>query len=112
MSEMDGVAAAQRRFGEIVQALADEPGVRLQETKGFGFGGLTVTGKLFATPRGETLLLKLPAPRVAELIAAGEGAAFDAGKGKPMREWVLALPHAAWPDLAREALAFVGAGRR
>lgn len=108
MSEDDGKLLAQRRFGEIVQALADEPGVRLQDTKGFGHGGLTVAGKLFATPRGGSLLLKLPAGHVAALIAAGEAAPFDAGKGKPMREWALALPSAAWLNLAREALAFVG----
>ncbi len=100
---------AQRRFGKIVETLASAPQVRLQETKGFGFGGLTVGGKLFATLRGETLLLKLPASRVTALIASGEALPFDAGKGKPMREWALALPltQTAWLDFAREALAFV-----
>ena len=114
MNEQDDVAAAQRRFGEIVAALADEPDVRLQETKGFGFGGLTVSGRLFATPRGADLLLKLPASRVGTLIASGEAGPFDAGKAKPMREWALALPHARaiWSDLAREAMAFVRSLRR
>jgi hypothetical protein len=64
-------------------------------------------GKLFARLRGDALLLKLPAGRVAHLIAAGQGAAFDANKGKPMKEWVLANALADWPALAREAAAFV-----
>ncbi len=105
---MDGDEAARLRFGEIVAALADEPDVGLQATKGFGLGGLTVAGRLFAAPRRGALLLKLPAARVSALIASGDGAPFDAGKGKPMREWALALPGCDdWLGLAREALSFV-----
>ncbi|RAK61852.1 hypothetical protein DJ021_15805 [Phenylobacterium hankyongense] len=58
--------------------------------------------------RGETLLLKLPAARVAELIAAGVGSPFDANKGRPMKEWVTVGAEAGWLALAREAAAFVG----
>jgi hypothetical protein len=45
---------------------------------------------------------------VAGLIASGEGGPFDANKGRPMKEWVLARMNADWDALAREAMAFVG----
>ena len=54
-------------------------------------------------------MVKLPASRVAELIKACIGAPFDAGKGRPMREWV-ALPDGSRAEdlaLAEEALLFV-----
>ncbi|HXA38512.1 MAG TPA: hypothetical protein VNW53_05890 [Phenylobacterium sp.] len=96
------------RFGALVGALLDEPGVTLSESRGFARHSLMANGKLFAAVRGEVLLLKLPAERVAALIASGEGAPFDANKGKPMKEWVLAKMSADWDALSREAMAFVG----
>jgi len=87
-----------------------KPGVTRSVKRGFAEGGLMTAGKLFAVQhRGEQLLLKLPAGRVAALIAAGTGAPFSAGGGRVMKEWVLAQPDAAedWLDLAREAEAFV-----
>ena len=67
-----------------------------------------IGGKLFATLRGPDLLLKLPSERVTALIAAKEGQPFDAGKDKPMREWVTVGPqsHAKWLSLAQEAMQF------
>lgn len=96
------------RFGALASALLDEPRVTLSESRGFARGSLMVDGKLFAAVRGEVLLLKLPAERVAALIASGAGAPFDANKGKPMKEWVLAKTTADWEALAREAILFVG----
>jgi hypothetical protein len=75
---------------------------------GFGRGSLKYRGKIFAMlVRGE-LVVKLPETRVADLITAGEGAAFDANKGTPMREWLCVDPRSRldWRALATEALDF------
>jgi hypothetical protein len=81
--------------------------------RGFGANALQVDGHIFAMPNDAGLALKLPASRVAALLGKGEGLPFDAGKGRPMREWVVIPPASEerWPALAEEALAFVGAGR-
>jgi hypothetical protein len=102
------VTTPAERFGALASTLLGEPGVTLSESRGFSRDSLMVNGKLFAAVRREILMLKLPAERVASLIASGQGAPFDANKGKPMKEWVLAGMSADWDVLAREAMAFVG----
>jgi hypothetical protein len=97
------------RFDVLAAAFSEDPAVTRPERRGFAQGGLMRHGKLFATLRGEDLLLKLPAERVAQLIAAGLGAPFDANKGKPMKEWVLAQMSADWEALSREAAEFASA---
>ena len=81
-------------------------------TTGTGFGtneGLRVSGKIFAMlVRGE-LVVKLPKDRVDALDDAGAGR-FDAGKGRPMKEWA-SVPASAsrrWKGLVDEARVFVG----
>ncbi|HEX4712632.1 hypothetical protein [Phenylobacterium sp.] len=95
------------RYEALAEVLLGDPSVTRPERRGFAQGGLMKDGKLFATLRGDRLLLKLPAARVSALIAAGQGAPFDANKGKPMKEWVLANTDSDWLALAREAAAFV-----
>ncbi len=107
--------SAQTRFAELVEHFAATPGVtgpgdRLDAARrGFGSDALKINGSIFAMITRGHLVVKLPAARVHELIAAGEGVPFDAGKGRPMREWVAVSGTDArtWQELAGEALRFV-----
>lgn len=59
--------------------------------------------------KGSGLVVKLPKPRVAELIEAGKGQPFGPA-GKVFREW-LSVPKAhrkTWKMLLREGIEFVG----
>jgi TfoX/Sxy family transcriptional regulator of competence genes len=81
-------------------------------SEGTGFGstpGLRVGGKIFAMLARGQLVAKLPKDRVDELVESGVGSRFDAGKGRPMKEWVsVPIRHQRrWTQLAEEALAFV-----
>ena len=80
---------------------------------GFGRGSLRYHGKIFAMLVRGRLVVKLPEDRVSALIGAGHGAAFDANKGRPMREWFSLDPGSGldWLPLATEALDFARASR-
>src|SRR5262245_2881369 len=82
-------------------------------SSGTGFGqneGLRVGGKIFAMLVHGELVVKLPGDRVDELVDAGVAVRFDAGKGRPMREWASVGPSASrrWRGLVEEARTFVG----
>ncbi len=101
-------------FTALARRFLGRAGVSLGSgRRGFGSDALQVNGRIFAMARRGDLVLKLPSSRVTRLVAEGVGAPFDAGKGRPMREWVTVGEHAAarWPQLAEEALAFVTAGQ-
>ncbi len=106
---------AEERFAGLVEELAAEPGVTPPGAaggRGFGASALKVGGSIFAMLVGGRLVVKLPAARVAGLVGDGSGGPFDAGKGRPMREWLAVADEADWGALAREALTFVGSRGR
>jgi hypothetical protein len=77
---------------------------------GFGSKAIKINKSIFAMLVNDLLVVKLPAGRVAELISSGDGLPYDAGKGKPMKEWVsLTVDEDACRDLVAEAMAFVRA---
>ena len=80
----------------------------------FGSQALRRHGRIFAMLTGGCLVVKLPRARVDELVVAGEGVRFDAGKGTPMKEWFTLRADSAlsWSDLAREALTFAASSAR
>ena len=90
------------------QLLRSDPAV--SRAKMFASDGLRVGGKFFAFAKDGELVVKLPAPRVAELLESG-GRVFTRGeKGVPMKEWVC-LPLADEQEslgYVTEARAFVG----
>jgi len=106
---------AERRFQALVASLAEKRGVSLGTAKkGFGSGSLTVDGRIFAmVSSGGDLVFKLPAERVAALVSSRAARAFDAGKGKPLKEWAVIEPsNRQWRRLADEAREFVATPTR
>jgi hypothetical protein len=100
----------EERYEDLVDELAGVDGVTPPTGgSGFGRGALRYRRKIFAMFVRGQLVVKLPAPRVDELVGGGHGDRFDANKGTPMREWFSLDPGSAlaWPPLAREALDFV-----
>jgi hypothetical protein len=105
------------RFAALVGEFAGRPGVTPPgggDRRGFGSDALKAGRSIFAMLTGGELVVKLPRARVAELLASGEGRPFDAGKGTPMKEWVVVADDDpdVWRELAEEAFAFVSAPRR
>jgi hypothetical protein len=98
------------RYDELVEEFVGRDGVAPPRGgSGFGRNALRVDGRIFAMFVRGTLVVKLPADRVRQLIDAGFGDPFDANKGTPMREWVGLDPTADldWVTMADEALTFV-----
>src|SRR5690349_8405219 len=71
---------AEALFARLVERFATDPAVTPPSVdKGgkFGASGLKVDGKLFAMVSKGKLVVKLPRPRVDELVASGSGEPFD-----------------------------------
>ena len=103
------------RYEDLVDELVGADGVTPPRGgSGFGRSALRFQNKIFAMFVRGRLVVKLPSERVEELIAAGEGAHFDANKGTPMREWLSLDPDSArpWLALATEALDFARRSQR
>jgi hypothetical protein len=95
------------RFDELVAELAHLGDVSPPAGgRRFGAQALRRHGRIFAMLSNGCLVVKLPRARVDELVAAGAGVRFDAGRGTPMREWFVLAADSdrPWGDLAREAL--------
>jgi hypothetical protein len=95
-------------FWRLAEAFYTDPAVTRSTM--MGFPCLRAGGKFFACLERGTgnLVIKLPAARVAELVATRAGLPF-APNGRVFREWV-ACPvpdEAQWSALLREAKAFV-----
>jgi len=88
-------------------ALQDDPDI--SEKKMFGTTALCVGGKVFMFPWEETLVLKLPASLVEELVTSGQALLFDPGHGRTSKTWAAVYPTAIerWPRLALTARNFV-----
>jgi len=104
--------SVKKLFDEVAEyfVATDE---RVQPGKILHSKGLKCGGKFFAFTRREELVVKLAQERVAQLIAEGTGDPFDAGKGRPMREWVVLHPTdlASCTGYVAEALAFMSGTR-
>ncbi|MFL5754803.1 MAG: hypothetical protein ACJ77N_00750 [Chloroflexota bacterium] len=105
----DEAPRTDERFAAIVDRHVADPRV----TTGTGFGanpGLRVDGRIFAMLVRGLLVVKLPERRVDELTTEGVAVRFDAGKGRPMREWaaVSASAAASWDALVSEAREYAG----
>jgi TfoX/Sxy family transcriptional regulator of competence genes len=110
------MASLRDRFTALVVEFAGTPGVSGPDPWGRGFGAdaLKVNGSIFAMVTRGHLVVKLPRERVDALISTGVGWPFDAGKGRPLKQWMVvgAEDHETWLALAREALDFVRSQRR
>lgn len=103
----------EERFAALARELNARSGVQPPgQGRGFGATALKVDGSIFAMLMGEHLVVKLPADRVAALIADGTGGPFGTGERRPMREWLTVVDDEAWWPLAEEALEFVRARLR
>jgi hypothetical protein len=102
---------AQEQYDELATEWLGRPGVSLGRS--LRNETLTVGGKIFAFLKDERLVVKLPAARVAALLAEGAGVPFESG-GRRMKEWV-AVPAAThpghWRELMAEANGYVGGSR-
>jgi hypothetical protein len=101
--------AGEKKFWVLAGPLLDRPNVTRSTM--MGLPCLRVDGAFFAScdRRSGDLLVKLPADRVDELVAAGRAHSF-APAGRRFREWA-AIPvdrSRSWRKLIDDALAFVG----
>ena len=106
----------EERFAVLVEEFRGYPGVTLpmegpEAKQAFGTSALRLRNKIVAMLARERLVVKLPAARVDALVASGDGTHFDAGKGRPMKQWLSLEPasNVEWLPLVREAMAYAAA---
>ena len=107
----------EQRFATLVDAFIGNPDVtppdETPSRNQFGSSALRINKKIFAMLVKGQLVVKLPRSRVDALIASREGEPFDAGRGRPMKEWLAVAPaqEERWLPLAMEAMEFVASNR-
>jgi len=98
-------AAHGTEFAPVIAAFAGDR--KVTSVRKFASTNLTAGDKVFAFTNKMGMVVKLPAPRISALIAAGQAVRLVMGK-REMKEWAIILPgKASWPQIAREALKFV-----
>lgn len=99
--------AGDELFRSIARQLMED--ARVSQSRMFGASRLSVNGKYFAMLYKANLVVKLPKARATQVVAGRDGAPFDPGHGRIMREWVAVTPakRSAWRRFAREAMDFV-----
>lgn len=108
---MSETTPGEARFWDLAEPLLARPGV--EQSTMMGLPCLRVHGAFFASCDRRTgdLVVKLPAARVDQLVAAGRAHPF-APAGKRFREWASVPPARSrtWKRLLDEALDFVDGG--
>jgi hypothetical protein len=98
--------AAAPFYAQHRSALLGDPSVT--KKKMFGTTALCAGGKVFLFPWRATLVVKIPAAQVEDLIAAAAAELFDPGHGRTSRTWAAVSGSASdrRPELAQAARAF------
>lgn len=92
-------------FEAVKAAYLGQPGIGTKRM--FGAEGLSVNDHFFAMEYKGRIVVKLPATRVAELIAAGQAEPWGPSPGRVMKEWATLHEETDAVALAREAQVFV-----
>ena len=74
-------------YADVKAHFDNDPDVEV--LKGRGAQGIKRRGKLFVMFMKGDIIVKLPENRVKEIIDLGDGAPFDPGTGKPMKNRIL-----------------------
>jgi hypothetical protein len=97
------MSAALAAFAAVLELHPDDEEGRMLRSPGLRTGG-----RFYAFTSGDEVIVKLPAARVADLVASGAGQPCSPRPGRPMREWVR-LPAPDCLPYVLEARAFVSA---
>jgi hypothetical protein len=108
------------RYRKVVESFVADQDVEIGDqpdrpARGFGSNALRCRGRIFAVLSSrEEFAVKLPRQRIDALVASGAGKRWDAGKSRPLKEWLAVSPGSEqlWLPLAREALTFARTATR
>jgi hypothetical protein len=100
------------KYESLVEELIFNANVTRKKKNGFG-SGLRFQNKVFAMLVNDKLVVKLPIPRINELVITGEGERYGYGDGRVTKEWVELeyISHERWMSLATEAMNFVASNK-